>query len=126
MSEGDVDGLLDQVGEPATELSDELASFLRELLDPHGERTLPARLVLAGRRRRAAADIRARRAGPDGSGERLRIASALTRMDHRVGQAAQGWGCPQRWPFSLRTRARSRRWASRTRASRALALRQRR
>ena len=53
-------------------------------------------------------------------------ASALTRMDHRVGQAARGWGRPQRWPFSLRTRARSRRWASRTRGSRALALRQRR
>ena len=74
MSEGDVDGLLDQLGEPATELSDELASFLRELLDPHGERTLPARLVPAGRRRRAAADLRARRAGPDGSGERRGIA----------------------------------------------------
>ena len=54
------------------------------------------------------------------------LASALTRMDHRVGQAAQGWGRPQRWPFSLRTRARSRRWASRTCGSRALALRQRR
>ena len=40
----------------ATELSDELASFLRELLDRHGERILPARLVLA-RRRRAAADM---------------------------------------------------------------------
>jgi len=40
VSEGDVDGLLDQLGEPATELSDEPASFLRELLDPHGERTL--------------------------------------------------------------------------------------
>ena len=54
------------------------------------------------------------------------LASALTRIDHRVGQAARGWGRPQRWPFSLWARARSRRWASRTRGSRALALRQRR
>ena len=90
------------------DLSDQNAARLRDALAPY---VAAARRLGRGRRR---------------TGATPSPASALTRMDHRVGQAAQGWGRPQRWPFSLRTRARSRRWASRTRGSRALALRQRR
>jgi hypothetical protein len=41
---GNVDVLLEQLDERASELSDELASFLRDVFDPHGERTAPAGL----------------------------------------------------------------------------------
>ena len=53
-------------------------------------------------------------------------ASALATNVHRLGHAAFGFGRPQRCWRSLRTRARSRRWAARTSGWRALALRQRR
>jgi hypothetical protein len=46
--EGDVRVLLRQLGEQTPDLPDELASFLRELLDPHGERTAPAGLYWPG------------------------------------------------------------------------------
>lgn len=39
---GDIAVLLDLLDERSLELSDELAAFLRQLLDPHGERTAPA------------------------------------------------------------------------------------
>jgi hypothetical protein len=45
---GDVDILLDQLDEPALDLPDELAAFLRDVLDPHGERTAPAGLYWLG------------------------------------------------------------------------------
>jgi hypothetical protein len=48
VDEGDVDVLLDQLGESEQELPDDLAGFLRRLLDPHGERTAPAGLYWAG------------------------------------------------------------------------------
>jgi hypothetical protein len=48
VDEGDVAVLLEQLDEPADELPDELAAFLRELLDPHGERTAPAGLYWPG------------------------------------------------------------------------------
>jgi hypothetical protein len=48
VSEGDVDVLLEQLGERQLELADELAGFLRELLDPNGERTAPAELYWTG------------------------------------------------------------------------------
>jgi hypothetical protein len=38
---GDVEVLLEQLDEPVPELADDLASFLRQVLDPHGERTAP-------------------------------------------------------------------------------------
>jgi hypothetical protein len=44
VDEGDVDVLLNQLGESKQELPDDLAGFLRRLLDPHGERTAPAGL----------------------------------------------------------------------------------
>lgn len=48
VDEGDITALLDQLGERASELSDDLAGFLRQLLDPHGERTAPAGLYWPG------------------------------------------------------------------------------
>jgi hypothetical protein len=39
---GDVDVLLEQLDERDPQLPDELAAFLRRLLDPHDERTAPA------------------------------------------------------------------------------------
>lgn len=48
VDEGDVGVLLEQLGERAPELPDDLASFLRECLDPHGERTAPAGLYWPG------------------------------------------------------------------------------
>jgi hypothetical protein len=39
---GDVDVLLEQLAERDPQLPDELATFLRRLLDPHDERTAPA------------------------------------------------------------------------------------
>jgi len=42
------------------------------------------------------------------------LASALTTNVHRVNHAALGFGRPQRCWRSLRTRARSRRWAAST------------
>ena len=44
VSEGDLEVLLGQLGERAARLPTELASFLRSVLDPHGERTAPAGL----------------------------------------------------------------------------------
>ena len=41
---GYVEVLLGQLDEPVLELPDDLAEFLRRLLDPHGERTAPAGL----------------------------------------------------------------------------------
>ena len=41
VDEGDIDVLLGLLNEPSSELSDELAVFLRGVLDPHGERTAP-------------------------------------------------------------------------------------
>ena len=48
VDEGDVRVLLRQLGEQTPEMSDELASFLRGLLDPHGQRTAPAGLYWPG------------------------------------------------------------------------------
>jgi hypothetical protein len=48
VDEGDVGVLLDQLGESMQELPDDLAGFLRRLLDPHGERTAPAGLYWPG------------------------------------------------------------------------------
>ena len=39
VDEGDVRVLLRQLGEHTPDMTDELASFLRQLLDPNGERT---------------------------------------------------------------------------------------
>jgi hypothetical protein len=44
VDEGDVDVLLELLGEQARDLPAELAAFLRDILDPHGERTAPAGL----------------------------------------------------------------------------------
>ena len=41
IDEGDVDVLLALLEERTPELSDKLAGFLRQVLDPHGERTAP-------------------------------------------------------------------------------------
>jgi hypothetical protein len=61
--EGDVDVLLELLDEHSPELSDELAAFLRLVLDPHGERTAPPGFYWPG------ADARPRRTfglgGPD-------------------------------------------------------------
>jgi hypothetical protein len=48
VDEGDVDVLLNQLSESKQELPDDLAGFLRRLLDPHGERTAPSRLYWPG------------------------------------------------------------------------------
>ena len=48
VSEGDVDVLLGQLGERVTRLPNDLASFLRSVLDPHGERTAPPGLYRPG------------------------------------------------------------------------------
>jgi hypothetical protein len=61
MDEGDVVVLLDQLGEPIRALPDELAGFLREMLDPHGERSTPSLDVQRPRRRRRAYGL----GGPD-------------------------------------------------------------
>jgi hypothetical protein len=49
---GDVEVLLAQLGEPAARLSNDLASFLRSVLDPHGERTAPVGFYWPGADRR--------------------------------------------------------------------------
>ena len=46
--EGDVRVLLCQLGEQTPDMPDELAAFLRQLFDPHGERTAPAGLYWPG------------------------------------------------------------------------------
>jgi hypothetical protein len=66
VSEGDVDVLLDQLGEHDPQLPDDLGGFLRRLLDPRGAHR-PGRTVLTGSRPGAAANVRAGRAGPDGA-----------------------------------------------------------
>ncbi len=48
VDEGDVRVLLRQLGEHAPEMPDDLAAFLRRLLDPHGERTAPVGLYWPG------------------------------------------------------------------------------
>jgi hypothetical protein len=44
VAEGDIAVLLEQLGEgvgaPADDLADDLAGFLRDVLDPHGERSI--------------------------------------------------------------------------------------
>ena len=42
VDEGDVRVLLRQLGEQTPDMPDKLAAFLRQLFDPHGERTAPA------------------------------------------------------------------------------------
>jgi hypothetical protein len=44
VDEGDVDVLLELLDEQPPDLPDDLAGFLRDVLDPHGERTAPAGL----------------------------------------------------------------------------------
>jgi hypothetical protein len=44
VDEGDVVVLLRQLGEQTPEMPDELAAFVSQMLDPHGERTAPAGL----------------------------------------------------------------------------------
>ncbi len=48
VDEGDVRVLLRQLGEQTPEMPHELASFVRQLLDPHGERTAPMGLYWPG------------------------------------------------------------------------------
>ena len=48
VDEGDVRVLLRQLGEQTPEMPDELATFLRQLLDQHGERTAPVSLYWPG------------------------------------------------------------------------------
>jgi hypothetical protein len=48
VDEGDVDVLLEQLGENDPQLPDDLAGFLRRVLDPHGERTAPPGLYRPG------------------------------------------------------------------------------
>jgi len=48
VDEGDVRVLLRQLGEQTPDMPDELAAFLRELLDPRGERTASAGLYWPG------------------------------------------------------------------------------
>jgi hypothetical protein len=63
VDEGDIAVLLYQLDERAAELSDDLATFLRDVLDPHGERTAPPVFYWPG------SDVRPRRTyglgGPD-------------------------------------------------------------
>jgi hypothetical protein len=44
VDDGDIRVLLGQLGEQTPDMPDELAQFLRTLVDPHGERTAPAGL----------------------------------------------------------------------------------
>jgi hypothetical protein len=44
VDEGDVDVLLELLDEQPPDLPDDLAGFLRDVLDAHGERTAPAGL----------------------------------------------------------------------------------
>jgi hypothetical protein len=60
VDEGDVRVLLRQLGEQTPHLPDELAAFLRGLLDPHRECTAPAGLYWPG-----ADDEPPRAYGPD-------------------------------------------------------------
>jgi hypothetical protein len=48
VGEGDVDVLLELLGERTPELPDDLAGFVRQLLDPHGERTAPPEFYWPG------------------------------------------------------------------------------
>jgi hypothetical protein len=53
IDEGDIDVVLELLGEDepdlrAAELPDDVASFVRRLLDPHGERIAPATLYWPG------------------------------------------------------------------------------
>jgi hypothetical protein len=48
VAEGDVEVLLGQLDEPGPELPAELGGFVRQLLDPHGERTAPPGLYWHG------------------------------------------------------------------------------
>lgn len=48
VDEGDVVVLLKQLGEHALDMPEELAAFVAQLLDPHGERTAPAGLYWPG------------------------------------------------------------------------------
>jgi hypothetical protein len=48
VDEGDVDVLLELLDEHAPQLPDDLAGFLRDVLDPHGERTAPPGLYWPG------------------------------------------------------------------------------
>ena len=50
VDEGDVDVPLQLLDEPSRELPDDLAGFLRQLLDPHGARTAPAGRTRATKR----------------------------------------------------------------------------
>ena len=63
VDEGDIDVLLGLLDERSPELSDELAAFLRQVLDPHGERTAP--LGSTGRARTHGRDGRTVWGGPD-------------------------------------------------------------
>ena len=49
VDKGDVDVLLELLDERTLELPDELAGFVRQVLDPHGERTAPPGLYWPGR-----------------------------------------------------------------------------
>jgi hypothetical protein len=84
VDEGDVDVLLEQLGESEPQLRDDLAGFLHQLLDPHGERTAPAGLYWSGaddapkRRSGWAARTRPRRATPQSCRRRnARLSSIL-------------------------------------------------
>ncbi len=48
VDEGDVSVLLELLDEQSAELTDELAAFVRRVLDPHGERTAPPGLYWPG------------------------------------------------------------------------------
>jgi hypothetical protein len=48
VDEGDADVLLELLDERAQELSDDRAAFLRDVLDPRGERTAPPGLYRPG------------------------------------------------------------------------------
>jgi hypothetical protein len=81
IDEGDVPTLLRQLGEQTPEMPDDLAERLRQMFDPHGERTAPAGLYwpsAADEPRRA---YGTRRTGPDRvSGKRL---NQLRRAERR-------------------------------------------
>lgn len=48
VDEGDVRVLLRQLGEQAPDMPDDLAAWIRQTFDPHGERTAPAGLYWPG------------------------------------------------------------------------------